>query len=178
MSNRTPIQLPLPVEGATIKIPLTKGYTTIIDAVDADLAQYKWYAFENGSGAYYARRKIGGRKNTIALLLHRVVLERILGRELKTDEQCDHIDCNPLNNCRSNLRLATQSQNNWNQRRNAVNKSGYKGVTWQKNRSKWAAYIKVHGKNRYLGLFDTAKEAYEARCKAALKYHGEFARFE
>ena len=48
----------------------------------------------------------------------------------------------------------------WRLRRH--NSSGYQGVSFAKNANKWAAYIRVDGKRKYLGLFATAEAASEA----------------
>lgn len=87
----------------------------------------------------------------------------------------DHIDRNPLNNAFSNLREASNAQN----MRNAAgwnNTSGVKGVTWDRSKGKWYAYITVNGKMKALGRYDTLEDAAEVRRAAAEKYHGEFAR--
>jgi AP2 domain len=51
------------------------------------------------------------------------------------------------------------------------NKSGVKGVVWDKSRSKWKAEIKFGGKVIYLGRFDTLEEAKQSRLEAEEKYH-------
>lgn len=172
-STPNSFQLPLPIEGVTTKIYLTKGYVTIVDALDIDLLIVKWKV-TNRRGKVYATRS--SRKPCISL--HRVILARILGRDLLKSELCDHINGNSLDNRRSNLRLATQSQNNFNSRLNIRNTSGYKGVTWSKQRSKWQAQISVNKTYINLGHYDTPQEAYEAYKEAARKYHGEFANFD
>ena len=87
----------------------------------------------------------------------------------------DHKDGNPGNNCWSNLRLSTCSQNLANCRIYANNTSGYKGVYWEKSCNKWVAKIQVKTKRIYLGCFSTKEEAAKEYNKAALKYFGEYA---
>lgn len=43
------------------------------------------------------------------------------------------------------------------------NTSGHKGVSWNKRRELWEAYIQVHGKRKYLGRFDKYTDAVKAR---------------
>lgn len=44
--------------------------------------------------------------------------------------------------------------------------SGVKGVSWNRRRSKWEAYIALRGHQYHLGLYDTLEAAAEARKKA------------
>lgn len=163
------VQLPL-FDPITIK--LTKGYEAIIDPIDADLAAFKWcVALSNGGRPYAVRYAVA---KTITRL-HSVIMSRILDRPLVKGEFVDHIDNNPLNDRRDNLRLATIAQNSRNAKLPSTNKSGFKGVTLQKGRY-WRACIKVNGKTIHLGHFATAEEAYAAYCEAAKKYFGEFFR--
>lgn len=53
--------------------------------------------------------------------------------------------------------------------------SVYKGVCWDKNRCKWMSSIKINGKNKYLGRFDSEVDAANAYNIAALELFGEFA---
>lgn len=71
----------------------------------------------------------------------------------------DHIDRNPQNNALQNLRLATPKQNNENTSINTKNTSGFRGVSFNKQRGKWSAYVKHNGKKHHLGLFLTAQDA-------------------
>lgn len=54
------------------------------------------------------------------------------------------------------------------------NTSGYKGVTWDKNRRKWVAQIVFQGKNYYLGRYDKKEDAAEARRTAEDKLFVNF----
>lgn len=87
----------------------------------------------------------------------------------------DHIDRNPLNNRRNNLRHATISENSKNKRRYKNNTSGITGVTWESDRNKWKASVKVDGKELRLGNFINKDDAVKARLEAEAKYYGEFA---
>jgi len=87
----------------------------------------------------------------------------------------DHIDRNPLNNRKSNLRRCNQSQNISNSKIPVHNTSGFKGAYFNKNRGVWQSYINKNKKHIYLGAFKTKIAAAEAYNKAAKEYHGEFA---
>ena len=52
------------------------------------------------------------------------------------------------------------------------NKTGYKGVHFDKKNNNFMAYIQVNYKRINLGRFDTAEKAYEARKAAELHYYG------
>src|ERR1043166_3164643 len=98
-----------------LELPLTKGYVALIDSTDSDLLQFRWTANERnkGKGVYVQRTvKVDGKQMLVQL--HRVIYERIIGRPLGRWELIDHWDLNPLNNQRSNLRLASHAQNQQN----------------------------------------------------------------
>jgi len=163
-----------------IEIPLSKRgwkhtgkYIAIVDDIDGDLAKLNWSICSTKDGVYAKRQHDAITKKID--LLHRIILERIIGRPLAKGEYPDHINRNKLDNRRENLRVATNSQNTANASRSKSNTSGYKGVTWDKNRGKWIAQIKVDGKHKHLGRYETSKEAYTAYCNAAVEYFGEFA---
>lgn len=172
-SNDSSINL----DSETVTIQLTKGYTTIVDSADADLNNLSWHIAPD-EHRLYAIGGTRGSKQRRTLRIHRIILERMIGRNLTSKEHVDHIDGDGLNNRRSNLRLATGSQNAGNQHRRITSTSGYKGVSWHKREQKWTARIQLNHNPKWLGYFDTPEEAHAAYCEAAKLYFGEFARFE
>jgi len=100
---------------------------------------------------------------------HRVILTKYLGREIKQDFHCDHINHNPNDNRISNLRELNHQENNQHKQLSSKNTSGYKGVGWDKYSKKWKAQIKLNNKSMHLGNFDTPEEGYEAYKKKALE---------
>jgi hypothetical protein len=91
---------------------------------------------------------------------HRMVMARVLGRNLGQDEIVDHIDFNKLNNRRSNLRIVTRAMNS--QHRQALGSTGLRGVTLHRGTGKWQAAVSHLGKSYYCGLFSSAEEAGKA----------------
>jgi hypothetical protein len=78
----------------------------------------------------------------------------------------DHIDGDCTNDRIHNLREATQSQNNRNQRIGLRNTSGKVGVTFYKRTAKWRAWVSDNGKVVSLGYFDNFDDAVAARRSA------------
>jgi hypothetical protein len=165
-----------------IEIPLSKGYVTIIDPIDIDLSLVRWQLLDSRNGGQgkniYASRVIRSLGKRHTQYLHREILQRMLGRDLGSHEQVDHIDGDGLNNTRSNLRLASSAQNMRNRRKRPNTRSALKGISWNKRRQKWHASIFVDGRSINLGLYQAPEEAHAAYCEAAKKYHREFARMD
>jgi hypothetical protein len=146
-------------------IPLTRGQFAIVDAEDyPHLSRFTWFA-EDAYKTYYAVRKENGK----SIKMHRQITSA------PDHLVVDHIDHNGLNNQKSNLRLATFTQNCRNQRRLSHKTSRYKGVHWHKGSKKWSAQITCDNKTHHLGYFTSQIDAAKAYDKAAAKFHGDFA---
>lgn len=90
-------------------------------------------------------------------LLHRILAEAFIPNP--DNKRCvDHIDGDVTNNTIQNLRWVTHQENQFNRH---VHKGEYRGVSFMKAKGKWRARIFINGKEKHLGLFDTAKEASE-----------------
>lgn len=87
----------------------------------------------------------------------------------------DHVDRNPLNNRKSNFRIATKSQQSMNRNRFVNNSSGFIGISWRKREEKWYSYIQVKHNFIQLGYFVNKYDAIIARLRAEQRYFGEFA---
>lgn len=92
------------------------------------------------------------------------------------DKLVDHIGGEETrnDNRRSNLRIATHSQNSQNACLHSNNTSGYTGVTWDKRNNKWIAQIKLNYKNIFLGRYKNIDDAIKARQEAEEIYFGEW----
>lgn len=151
----------------TKQILLTHGKFALVDDRDYEyLSQFKWHYDSRG----YATRNttVGGREITIRM--HRV----ILGLTSADNCQADHVDGNRLNNTRSNLRIATKTENLRNKAMHKNNTTGYKGVYCRRGR--YRAHIQTEGRNIHIGTYNTPEAAARAYDEAAKKYFGKFAR--
>jgi hypothetical protein len=176
VNKHTPRQPIYQPETDTYLIPLTQGYHAVVDACDVDLAEFNWFAKIDKYGVVYAKRNIpiGIRKQS-SVLMHRVIMARILDRELQSGEEVDHTRGGGLINTRENLRLADRNQNTANRKINRNSTTGFKGVTYIPRLNKWAAQIRVRGTQMYLGVFTTPEAAHAAYVTAAREHFGEFA---
>jgi hypothetical protein len=91
-------------------------------------------------------------------------------------QQLDHVNRDRSDNRITNLRESSQSQNLANTTLRYNNTSGYKGVSKVRASGKWLATIKVMGKSKYLGTYETPEEAHESYMAALRATHGDFAR--
>lgn len=80
-----------------------------------------------------------------------------------SENMIDHIDRNPLNNQINNLREVSRQCNMRNSSDSRNNKSGVKGIIWDKNTNKWRARIMVDKKNIHLGSYTDFDNAVCAR---------------
>jgi len=147
-------------------VPLSNGGSAIIDTIDLPIVSaHVWHLDTQG----YARAniKIDGRWRLVRM--HRFLICPLPSQFI------DHIDCDRLNNSRANLRVCTAAESMGNVRKYGGT-SKYKGVSWHGAARKWMAQIRIDGKNRYLGLFETEADAFAAYCDRATQARGEFAR--
>jgi len=86
----------------------------------------------------------------------------------------DHIDGNPFNNCKSNLRICTQAQNTLNKSFISNNTSNFIGVYYDKNRNTWDAEIRYQYKKWHLGRWKDKHDAVYARLIAEKYLFKEF----
>jgi len=154
------------------KILLTKDKFAIVDDEDHKwLSQWDWYYSKasRGTSDGYACRGIYENGKSMTISMHRLIMNA------PDDLQVDHIDGNGLNNRRSNLRLATPSQQAANRNR-WKSPRPFRGVRWVPRKKKWRAEITIDGKVRHIGYFHDPIVAALAYDKRAVKQFGEFAR--
>lgn len=137
----------------------------IIDIEDVEFVSgYKWSVY-NGKKWPYVFSQIDKNKR---ILLHRFLL-CVTNKTI----QVDHKNRNPLDNRRSNLRIASNQENAFNQSLRTDGASKFKGVS--RKDGKWRATINFCKQQYRLGLYSNEIEAAEAYDKKAIELFGEFA---
>lgn len=132
--------------------------TSIIDTEDIDIAkQYNWHINKGGYVTY--------KSDTMGhIFLHRLVTK------CEEDKIVDHINRNPLDNRKENLRICTQTENMQNKSIQSNNKSGHAGVFYYDKINKWGSRITVNKKNINLGYFESIEDAIKIRKEAEERY--------
>lgn len=145
-----------------MRIPLAKtGKFTLVDADDYNkLASRKWSM--NGMG-----RVVAGHGKTF-VYMHRLIMNP------PKHKTVDHINGDPLDNRKSNLRVCTFKDNMKNKKLYSNNTSGFKGAYYNKRGDNYYSIISVKGKNKHLGVFKTALEAHKVYADAASKYYKQY----
>ena len=153
-------------------IQLSQGKVALVDDDDYDaVSRYRWHPYRAGdkrSRTFYAKREFRADGRRVRVLMHQF-LTGLRG--------IDHADGNGLNNQRSNLRIASNSQQTANQAKyDGAWTSQYKGVWWAKDKKRWRARIMREGKHRHIGYFRNEVDAAKAYDVVAAELFGEFAR--
>ena len=154
------------VDGNTVVVYDSKGRTFLISPCDIELIErYTWHINSKG----YVRRH-GGKENGkwVKSYLHRDILKP------SEAEQVDHVNGNKADNRRTNLRLCSNMQNQYNRPVRRHNTSGATGVWFRKITGNWVAEIKADGKKKTIGEFKNKSDAIQAREAAEILYFKEF----
>lgn len=167
---------PFKLDGAYCKaIPLTQGQLAIVDVEDYPaIARHLWYAMVGAnSPAFYAVRhspQAEGKNHLIYMA------REVLGLVYMDEREADHIDIiATTDNRHKNLRIVNDQQQQWHKRRYVNNRTGFKGVSYCRERGNYLACITINGRTKNLGRRPTAEEAHALYCQAANKIQGQFA---
>ena len=132
------------------------------DLEDYDkIKNYGWY--ENNAGYIVAHN---GNKT---IRLNRLVMDCD-----ENGNDVDHIKHNLYDNRKILLRICTHQKNSFNSKKPINNTSGITGVSYDKNRNKWVAEIRINNKKIFLGRFNCKEDAVKIRKDAEKKYFGEY----
>lgn len=141
---------------STVRVPLrardgsVRAYALIDGADAAWVNQWRWCL----TRGYAIRRE--RRENNRTVYLHR----ELLGLPRVGDgRQGDHIDRDRMDNRRANLRVVTSGENRQNVSSKPGSSSRYRGVYFDKRRTKWCARIVINRAHKHLGYFDIEDEA-------------------
>jgi hypothetical protein len=136
---------------------IIKGQKVLVDKEFKPLLKlYPWYI--NSAGYAYASVWSKLEKKTKKISMHRF----IMGFPNCT---VDHINGNSLDNRVANLRAVPMQENSYNSKVPSNSTTGFKGVSFRKDRGTFKAYIKFNQKQIYLGTFKTKEEASAAYYK-------------
>lgn len=145
------------------RILLSNGQVALVDDADfAWLSQWRWYAMWNKcTRSFYAYRPTklpNGQQRS--LLMHR----EILGLEYGDKRQGDHINHDTLDQRRSNLRIVSAQENQFNLK-------SAKGYSYCKRDKRYLARIKINGKAQHLGSYTNPNDARAAYLNAKRRLH-------
>lgn len=151
------------------EIACSNGKAIVVDAEDFHfLSKFRWHQIGDYPSTW--GKKLEPSYNRACVPIHEFLL-----RSNDPDIEVDHVNQNPFDNRKSNLRLASRMENAANRRKSKNQLGDYKGITLDKRSNRWKARIKVNGREKSLGLFDNPKDAAMLYDFAAKRFFGEFA---
>lgn len=147
-------------EWSICKLELTWWEYAIVDADDIDrVRMHTWYRSR--------RWAVESRMWKRLVKLHRFIMNP------PDNVVIDHIDRNPLNNSKSNLRECSQMENCHNSSWKNTSKTWVKWV-WMNRNWKYVSQICVGWKREHIGTFSSIEDAQKAYIEKSLEYHWKF----
>lgn len=123
----------------------------LVEAEDYDwLSKFSWSLIGGR-----ARRGEWHRGATRNVYMHRQILELEPGDQL----EADHINRNPLDNRRANLRAVSHSENHHNRGAMPRSTSEHRGVSFDHARGNWRAQVTIGGRNHFVGRYASEQDA-------------------
>ena len=146
-------------------VSLNSGKLALVDDSDFQKVHlYSWRELHSGSGkTIYAQSQTDNRRS---VLMHRMIMNPVPGLVV------DHINNNGLDNQRKNLRCITITENLRRASLSIKNKSGFRGVFFDRKTLKYSSRICYNYKNYYLGSFENIEDAKKSYMEAYKKYYG------
>ena len=155
--------------GEYMEVITVSGGTFFIDSEDYDLiSKYRWFINTQG----YAQAIFNGK----SILAHRYVMG--MNETFSYDNVVDHINRNPSDNRKSNLRIVAQGINASNRGLSSSNTSGVQCVSWDAGISAWRACKMIKGVKYNIGNYDNLEDAKSAvdEFNECIKSGAEFVR--
>lgn len=151
------------------QVPCTKGYTILVDECDyGKVSQYKWYAHHSSKGTYRPARRESHPPRKVVFLSQEII-------DAPKGMHRDHINGDPFDNRRENLRVCEHNQNMKNRKKHGkTTQNPHKGVF--ASGKKWRVFITSDGVGYVCGSFQSAEQAASAYDAAAIYLHGEYGR--
>jgi hypothetical protein len=121
----------------------------------------------NNNGNGYLQIELSKNGKRKKYLIHRLIALAFI-QNPENKEFIDHVDNKRSNNNINNLRWVNRQENNFNSLKSKNTSSKFKGVSFEKKTNKFRAFIKINGKNKFLGYFENelaASDAYNSKAK-------------
>lgn len=156
------------------EIPLTQGQVALVDDEDFDrVSKYNWSARKFSNGFYAYRGWVDSKTKKVK--------NHSLGVFLLNPPKgsvVDHLNGNPLDNRKSNLRVASKQQNTWNRSVCKTSTTGIKNVMPRKSKVdgrilNYRVGLMIDGKYKQFGPYSTVEEAVAVRNKILMEVRGE-----
>lgn len=147
----------------------------LIDKDDYDIIK-RWYwrkIDKRGNidkGYWVTNVKIDDKYNKSVLMIHQVIAEIKYGEYESSNSIPDHLSRDTDDNRKCNIILKSNQRNSHNRGLSKINTSGKTGVSYNKEKNIWTAYITVNYKTKYLGDYTNFNDAVNARKEAEKKY--------
>lgn len=147
----------------------------LIDKADYEIIK-NWYwrkINKRGNinkGYWITNVKEDDKYNKSVLMIHQVIAEIKYGEYKSSTSIPDHLSRDTDDNRKCNIVLKSNQKNSHNRGLSKTNTSGKTGVSFNKSKSMWTAYITVNYKTVFLGDFSNFDDAVKVRKEAEKKY--------